>query len=205
MKNLKILHELNILQKVSLGVDNSILFFFGDTPNWSVNTFFNVNNPKDYYEVVEIQVEKDLNSIYWKTKRYAGRQMFLKLEDDKINIWEGEINGYEEYWITFDDIEEIKHLNYKVYQEKKSAEDWKAEYMKLSKNHHSLYGKKSFQIKEYRLALQEEFRNKIDSRIESLKKNGHKVDNRTLNQVYSALNDEHSGYKTSSIVDFIFE
>jgi hypothetical protein len=205
MKNLKILNELNILQKVTLGVDNSILFFFGDTPNWNVNTIFDVSNPKDYYQVIEIKVEKELSNLYCKVKRYAGEQMFLQLEDDKINIWEGEISEYEQYWGTFDEIEDFKHTNYRVYQQEKSAEDWKTEYMKLRKNYHSLYEKKSFQLKEYRLALQKEFKAKIDTRVEHLKNRRHKVDDKTLDQVYYALNDEHSGYKISSVVDFIFE
>ncbi|MCL5130553.1 hypothetical protein [Algibacter sp. L4_22] len=164
-----------------------------------------VVNPKSYYEVVEVKVKTDLNDLYWKIARYAGEEMFLQLENDKINIWEGEISEFQEYWGTFDEIEEIEHISYELYTLEKNADDWKSDYEKLRKNYHALYGKKIFQLKEYRLAILEEFKDKIDTRIKHLKDSGLKVDDRIINQVHSALNDKNSGLKISSVVDFIFE
>lgn len=206
MKNLNIINKLNILQKVNLGENNSVLFFFGDTPNWKdKNVIKDITEPKNYYEVVQVFCDQEINDLYWKLHRYSGEEMFLQKEANKINIGEGEISDYEEYWGTFDDIEEIEYKDYKSFTIEKSAEDWKRDYENLRKRYYSLYKKKTLQLNEYRNALQDEFKAKIEFRVKSLENYGNTIDNRLLNQVYSALNDEHSGIKISSIVDFIYD
>ena len=206
MKNLNIINSLNILQKINFGENNSILFYFGDTPNWNdKNVIKDVTEPKNHYEVVQIFCEQELTDFYWKLHRHSGEEMFLQKEENKINIWEGEICDYEEYWGTFDDIEEIEYKEYKSFTIEKSAEDWKRDYENLRKRYYSLYKKKTLQLNEYRNALQDEFKNNIEIRVKSMENYGHTVDKRLLDQVFSALNDEHSGIKISSIVDFIYE
>lgn len=206
MKSQNILNSLNILQKINLGDNNSILFYFGDTPNWNDNNVIkDVIEPKNHYEVVQVFCDQKLTDLYWKLHRYSGEEMFLQKDKNKINIWEGEISDYEEFWGTFDDIEEIEYKDYKFFTIEKSAEDWKRDYENLRKRYYSLYKKKTLQLNEYRNALLEEFKAKIESRAKSLENFGHTIDSRLLNQVYSALNDEHSGTKISSIVDFIYE
>ena len=206
MKNLNIINNLNILQKISLGENNSILFYFGDTPNWKDKSVIkDVIEPKNYYEVVKIICDKELTDSYWKLHRYSGEEMFLQKDINKINIWEGEISDYEEYWGTFDDIEEIEYKNYEFYTVEKSSDDWKRDYENLRERYYSLYKRKTLQLNEYRNALQEELKTKIESRVKSIEDYGHSVDKRLLEQVYSALNDKHSGTRISSIVDFIFE
>lgn len=203
MKDLNILNNLNVLQKVSLGENNSILFFFGDTPDWSnKNVIYDVVEPKAYFEVIKIFAKENLTDLYWKAHRYSGERMFLEVEGNTINIWEGEISDYQEYWGAFDDLDNIEYTTYEFYTVEKTADDWQKDYEKLRKRYYSLYNKKSLQLQEYKTALQDEFKNNIESRVERLKSKKHSIDNRLLSEVTSVLNSDHSGI---SVIDFIFE
>lgn len=207
MKDLKIINSLNILQKVILEDDCTIAFYFGNALHWPFryDRVYGAVEPKDYYEVVKVKSIESLRDLYWKIHRYSGQQMFLQESKNKINIWEGEISGYCEEWGAFDDVEEIQHEAYEFFTTEKTIEDWKREHESLRKVYNELYHRKSFQLKEYRRAIRDEFKDRINSRVEHLKASGHIIDSELLREVNSGLDDERSGMKHSSIVDFIFE
>ncbi|WEK71570.1 MAG: hypothetical protein P0Y62_08385 [Candidatus Chryseobacterium colombiense] len=134
----------NILQKISFGEKNMIIFYFGDIPDWKKKEVIkDVVVPSDDYEVVEITFNlnyNDLADLYWKLNRYCGEEMFLQLNDDAVNFWEGEVTDFKEYWGTFDDLEEnIPIVHHKKYTAPKSSDDWKRDYESLRARYYILY------------------------------------------------------------------
>lgn len=136
MEKPNILNTLNILQKVEIGENTTILFYFGDIPAWTKNEFVHeIGDPADFYEVFEINFNlnhADVVSLYWKIRRYAGEKVLIAFNENKMNIWSGEIHQYEEEWSFFDDLDdEILIFNFSKYNVLKSVQDWKNDYMKL--------------------------------------------------------------------------
>ena len=217
MEKRNILNNLNVLQKVTFGEDNSILFSFGDTPNWNKKeTIKDVINSNDFYEVVEIKFNLDyenLTKLFWKIHRYIGEDFFIEQDNDRINIWEGEISDYEESWGTFDDLEdEILIVNHKKYNIQKSAQDWKNDYENLRKRYYSLYNKKKIQLDDFRQKIKLELKEKIEKRFEqknNQKKNYINLDNFTnedISQIIDlALNDLHNGVRIDLFTEFLFD
>ncbi|WP_426278919.1 hypothetical protein ACN9MN_06740 [Chryseobacterium sp. S-02] len=145
-KHLNILNTkpINILQKILFGEQNTIIFYFGDTPNWSKTEIIkDVAVPSDYYEMIEITFNlkyNDLADLYWKINRYCGEEMFLQLNGDTLSFWEGEVVDFEEYWGTFDDLEDnIPILHHKKSNVLKSSDDWKSDYENLRARYYRLY------------------------------------------------------------------
>ncbi|SFN61634.1 hypothetical protein SAMN05444143_1422 [Flavobacterium succinicans] len=216
MKKPNILNNLNILQKVTIEENNTILFFFGDTPNWNKKEVIkDVVNSDDFYEVIEINFNfdyKDLTRLYWKIHRYIGEEFFIEFDNGKINIWEGEISDNEECWGTFDDLEdEILIINYKKYNVQKSSQDWKNDYENLRKRYYSLYKKKKIQLDDFREKIKSELKEKIEKHLEQKikqKRNYINSDNFTeedVNQVISlALNDLHNGVRIDLFTEFLY-
>lgn len=147
MEKPNILNTLNILQKVEIGENSTVLFYFGDIANWTKNQFVHgIGDPVDFYEVFEINFNlnhEDILSLYWKIRRYVGEKFLIAFDENKMNIWNGEIHEYEEEWNFFDDLDdEILILNYSKYNAPKTAQDWKNDYTKLEKRYYSLLEEK---------------------------------------------------------------
>jgi hypothetical protein len=143
MEKPNILNTLNILKKVEMGENSTILLYFGNIPNWNQNDFsYNIGESVDHYEVVEVNFDleySDKVDLYWKIHRYIGERSFITVENNFISLWRGEITDYEEQWNYFDDLDdEILILNYKKYNVEKTMQDWKTDYMKLEKRYYSL-------------------------------------------------------------------
>lgn len=209
--------KLNILQKIILKENNTLIFYFGDTPNWRENCLIkDFIKMSDYYEVFKIQVNLDsktLTELYWKIHRYSGQEMFLEVDNNYLNIWEGEISDYEEYWGSFDDLEdELPLLKYEKYTELKNAIDWKTDYESLRANFYSLYNKKNFQIKEFREKIKQELKEKINTRIEQKKQskknysNSESFTEQEINDIINlAFDDFHNGIKVDLFTEFIYD
>ncbi|WP_289658398.1 hypothetical protein [Flavobacterium panacagri] len=147
MENPNVLNTLNVLQKVEIDENNDILFYLGDIPSWTINEFrLGMNGPVDFYEVFKINLNlnhADKVSLYWKARRFVGEKFLITINKDRMNIWKGELDEYEEQWNFFDDLdEEILILNYSKYNVPKTVEDWKNDYTKLEKRYYSLLQEK---------------------------------------------------------------
>lgn len=59
--------------------------------------------------------------------------MFLHLDENVINIFDGEITEHQEEWNFFDDIEHLDSTDYQSYQVLKTAEDWKNDFLYCNK------------------------------------------------------------------------
>jgi len=211
MKKPGILNDLNVLQKVVLGDGNSILFYFGDIPNWKKKDLVkDATNLVAHYEVVEIVFDLDsanLNNLYWKLHRYKGEELFLQLKNGQVSIWQGEASDHEEYWSSFDDFEDaFSIVSHKIYNVKKSAEDWKNDYENLLKSYYSLYLKKKIQLDDFREKIKIELKGKIEQRI--VQKINHKklLNEDDINQILDlALNDLHNGVRVDLYDDFLYD
>ncbi len=143
MKKHNILNTLNILQKIEIDENKAVLLYFGDIPSWGKNEFVTgTGAPLDFYEVFEVNFNlnyTDVVSLYWKIHRYVGEKFLIAVDDNKMNIWNGEIHECEEEWSFFDDLDdEFSIVNYLKYNVPKTVQDWKADYMKLENRYYSL-------------------------------------------------------------------
>lgn len=209
--------NLNILQKIVLKDNNTLAFYFGDTPNWRKNNIIkDVVEISDFYEVIIIKIDlssDDLSKLFWKIHRYSGEEMVLEIKENNLIIWEGDVSGPIEYWGTFNDIEEeIPILKYEKFAELKSAMDWKTDFNSLRTSFHSLYRKKNFQIKEFREKIKQELEEKINGRIEQSlqsKKKCNKPESFTEQEVNDivnlALDDLNNGIKVDLFAEFIYD
>lgn len=207
MEKPKIINHLNLLCKLTLESDASILFLFGDVPRWDKKEIItDTNPPKNYYDAVKIHFDKDVTNLYWRMHRYTGEEMFLYLENNKLAIFEGEINDDQESWNYFDDLEDelpIKH--YEVYTVEKTAADWKNDYENLRNKYHSLFQKKSFAVKDFRVKIKEELQEKIAYRLEWAKRSSRPIDQNTLELINQALKDMDNSQKIDLFTTFLFE
>jgi len=143
MENPNVLNTLNVLQKVEIDENNDVLFYLGDIPSWTKNEFTRgINGPVDFYEVFKINLNlthADKISLYWKARRFVGEKFLITIDKNKMNIWKGELDEYEEQWSFFDDLDDyILILNYSKYNVPKTVQDWRNDYEKLEKRYYSL-------------------------------------------------------------------
>lgn len=147
MEKPKILNTLNVLQKVEISKNSTVLLYFGDIPSWAKNEFVHgVANPVDFYEVFEINFNwshTDIVSLYLRVHRYVGEKFLIAINKNEMNIWNGDTHEDEEQWNFFDDLDDdILILNYLKYNVSKTVQDWQNDYMKLEKRYYSLLNEK---------------------------------------------------------------